>query len=67
MKPELYACDHCGTEYPPDELLEVSGDFLCPDCAAELTLLCDECGRRIYTDDDEGDDCRVLCRDCRDR
>ena len=37
------------------------------DCAAELTLLCDECGRRIYTDDDEGDDCRVLCRDCRDR
>ena len=23
MKPELYACDHCGTEYPPDELLEV--------------------------------------------
>ena len=64
---ELYVCDHCGDHHPLEEMIAVSGDYLCQSCADELTVLCDDCGRRIYTDDDEGDDCRVLCRDCRDR
>ena len=64
---ELYVCDHCSERHPLEEMIKVSGDYLCQSCADELTVLCDECGQRIYTDDDEGDDCRVLCRDCRDR
>lgn len=64
---ELYVCDHCGERHPLEEMIAVSGDYLCQSCADELTVLCDECGRRIYMDDDEGDDCCVLCRDCIDR
>lgn len=50
-----HTCDHCGDTYPLDEMFHVDDDLLCPDCAGELTILCDECGTRIYRDDDEGD------------
>ena len=63
----LYTCDHCDEKFPLEEMVEISGNYLCPDCAADLTILCDECGRRIYRADDEGDDCHALCHSCRER
>ena len=62
----LYTCDHCDEKFPLEEMVEISGNYLCPDCAADLTILCDECGRRIYRADDEGDDCHALCHSCRE-
>lgn len=53
---ETYSCDHCGAVHLLDEMFHVGDDLLCPDCAGDLTILCDECGTRIYIDDDEGDD-----------
>ena len=64
---ELYVCDHCGEHHPLEEMVEVSGDYLCQSCADELTIICEECGRRIYTEDDAGDSNHVLCQDCCDR
>ena len=63
----LYTCDHCDEQFPLEEMVEISGNYLCPDCAADLTILCDECGRRIYRADDEGDECHALCHSCRER
>ena len=63
----LYTCDHCDEQFPLEEMVEISGNYLCPDCAADLTILCDECGRRIYRADDEGDECHSLCHSCRER
>ena len=62
---QTHTCANCGDVYPADEMFRVGDDLLCSDCASELTILCDECGTRIYTDDDEGDDVRVLRHDCR--
>ena len=64
---EMYVCDHCGERHPLEEMIAVSGDYLCQSCADELTIRCDECGRYIYLDDDEGDDTHSLCRDCMER
>ena len=63
----LYTCDRCDEQFPLEEMVEISRNYLCPDCAADLTILCDECGRRIYRADDEGDDCHALCHSCRER
>ena len=64
---KLYACDHCGEEFPIEETFLVEGDRLCRHCAAGLTALCDECGTRIYLEHDEGDSNRFLCPSCRER
>ena len=61
---EMYTCDHCGEEFPPEETLLAEGDRLCRHCAASLTALCDECGARIYIEHDEGDSNRFLCTSC---
>ena len=63
----LYTCDRCDEQFPLEEMVEISRNYLCPDCAADLTILCDECGRRIYRADDEGDECHALCHSCRER
>ena len=64
---KLYACDHCGEEFPIEETFLVEGDRLCRHCVAGLTALCDECGTRIYLEHDEGDSNRFLCASCRER
>ncbi|MDY3617787.1 zinc-binding protein [Agathobaculum sp.] len=61
---ETYPCSHCGAKHPTSELFRCGNDDLCPDCAAQLTILCDECQTRIYRDDDRGDSQHVLCQAC---
>ena len=51
-----YLCDHCGETVAEHQLVLVGEDILCLSCADELTVCCDECGARIYLEDDEGDD-----------
>ena len=64
---QTHTCANCGDAYPVDEMLLVGDDLLCPDCAGELTILCNECGRRIYQEDEEGNDAHVFCHDCCER
>ena len=62
-----FVCNHCGEIHPLEERYVVGEDLLCSDCASDLTTICDECGRRIYRSDNEGDDSYELCHDCRER
>ena len=43
-----HICSNCGDAYPLDEIFRIGDDLLCPDCAGNLTILCDECGTSIY-------------------
>ena len=50
-----FICDRCGERHERSERFMVGEEELCRRCAGELTILCDECGTRIYRDDDQGD------------
>lgn len=59
-------CEHCGcTLDTEDDGAWFDGVLLCEDCLDEETRICDCCGRRIWNDDDEGDEDITLCERCR--
>lgn len=60
-------CDCCGKEYLSNELKEFDGQLLCPTCLQEKTVVCYNCGERIWRDDNEGDSQIPLCQACYDR
>ena len=60
MKDKL-TCAFCGTEIDSDEAAFLDGECMCSDCCQERTVVCDCCGERIWRDDDDGDNCIVLC------
>ena len=62
-----FICDHCGKEFPEEELNTVGEDLLCNDCIVDNTIVCSRCGERIYLDDDHGDNNTPLCQRCYDR
>lgn len=60
-------CNVCGTEL--DEVHEhnrVGGEILCDDCLERETMLCQDCGVRIWNSDNMGTDRHPLCRQCYD-
>ena len=60
-------CEHCGCVLETeDDINNFDGYILCEDCLDEQTRICDCCGRRIWNDDDEGDEDIILCGRCRD-
>lgn len=60
-------CEQCGcTLDTEDDGYWFDGGLLCEDCFDEQTRICDCCGRRIWNDDDEGDEDIILCGRCRD-
>lgn len=61
-----FICDHCHEKFEIYQLYELGTNCLCPDCADELTAVCDCCGTRIYQDDDAGDENQTLCENCRE-
>ncbi len=65
----IYTCAHCGRQYPIFSMLCCGEDMLCEICADELTIVCDECGERFYTDSDANcsTDTLNLCRRCFNR
>ena len=61
---ETFTCDNCGASFPVSERREFCGEFFCPTCLEEETLLCSRCGSRIWPDDNAGTDDTPLCSDC---
>ena len=64
---ETFTCTCCRGEHPLAERTEFNGQALCPDCLAERTILCRDCGRRIWADDNEGSEDHPLCQHCYER
>ena len=48
---ETRICANCDAEHPLDEMFRVGSEWLCESCADELTVVCDACGERIYSED----------------
>jgi len=44
-------CYQCGKVYPRDELTTFDAEMWCDRCLDEQTVVCDDCGERIYRDD----------------
>ena len=64
---EKRMCDICGQSHPLSELTEFDGVLLCESCYRTETVVCERCGTRIWTDDNEGDSETPLCGRCYDR
>lgn len=61
---ETRICTHCGAPVTEADVIYCGEDALCPACAAEHTILCDNCQTRIYSDEDYGGSSHVLCQRC---
>ena len=59
-----HTCIHCGCVLSDEEVFSFQDEVYCEDCLEEVTVHCDHCGRRIYRDNDEGDDHITLCSRC---
>lgn len=59
-----HTCVHCGCVLEPGEECIFDDEYYCRDCMDELTTTCDCCGKRIYTENDEGDSRLSLCGRC---
>lgn len=64
---EKRICDICGQSQPLSELTEFDGVLLCESCYRTETVVCERCGTRIWSDDNEGDGSTPLCQTCYDR
>lgn len=63
---ETRICANCEAEHPLDAMFRVGSEWLCESCADELTVVCDACGERIYTEDAVEDSNYTLCESCFD-
>ena len=63
---ETFVCEICGREYAADLRFVFDGQELCPACLEAETVICRECGVRIWQDDNAGSMEYPLCRDCYD-
>lgn len=52
---------------PAEDLYEFHEQFLCEDCLSSETAFCEQCGGRIWADDNAGDEHIHLCQSCYDR
>jgi len=59
-------CAICNKHFKEDELTEFDGYLFCQSCLAEQTVLCQDCGERIYRSQNEGTSEHPLCRECHD-
>lgn len=62
---ETFVCTHCGETWDIEDRNCFDGSELCPDCFDEETVVCGNCGRRIWADD-AADSSIVLCQRCYD-
>ena len=61
------ACCQCRRNFPLSELTYFDGQSLCADCLDEETVVCQDCGERVWNDDNSGDDDHPLCERCYER
>ena len=64
---EMKACCVCGALHPVEELTEFDDYWLCSSCLRTETILCQDCGERIWADANAGDSNTPLCQRCYDR
>lgn len=64
---EKRVCDICNQTHPLSELTAFDGVLLCELCYRTETAVCERCGTRIWSDDNEGDGDTTLCSRCYDR
>lgn len=63
---ETFACIHCGANHPRSELHEFRGELYCLDCFTDLTVICDDCGQRFFTNEVHQEQDLTLCYTCLD-
>ena len=63
----MRACCVCGNLHPVEELTELDDSYLCASCLRTETIRCQQCGERIWLDDNAGDGNVPLCQRCYDR
>lgn len=61
---EHETCSICHQTFPAEDLTELDGQLICPDCFREEVRTCDHCGARILAANDYGDSSLTLCRHC---
>lgn len=68
MKDEtkMGVCNSCGCSLPTGKLTEFDGERMCADCLQARTVLCLDCGTRIYRSENSGTSEHPLCQDCHD-
>ena len=64
-KKNPHICSECGGAFSDTELMEFDGALLCPDCLESATICCQDCGMRMWRDDNEGTEEHPLCERCR--
>ena len=60
---ETFVCSHCGKTCDIEDMNRFDGEELCTECYEEETIVCENCGTRIWVDDATNSD-PVLCQDC---
>lgn len=63
---DTFTCDCCHREHPISHRCTFDGQNLCVTCRDERTVVCDECGERIWSNRDLGDCGIHLCGQCRE-
>lgn len=62
-----HKCSICGREYAEDEVILFDDEYLCETCLDEETLVCADCGTRIWSEQNAGSSEHPLCQRCFDR
>jgi len=60
-------CSICGGMHERGDLREFAGQMLCLECLEGNTVVCQDCGQRIWIGENAGSDDHPLCRNCFDR
>ena len=63
---EKRVCSICGAILSEEDEHVFEGEVLCETCFDDNTTLCDNCGRRVWRDNAEGDGTITLCGRCYD-
>ena len=64
---EVFICPHCGEEHDICDCYEMGEEISSCNCIDDLTVVCQDCGERIWADNDAGDENISLCQSCYDR
>lgn len=60
---ETKICEHCGTEVELTDGEYFDGKFHCRCCLDELTIVCEDCGERVWREDAVEDRICQICYD----
>ena len=61
---KTFVCSICDLEHPVENGVEFRGQMICQGCLEEKTVICRECGDRIWRQENAGNARMPLCRDC---